>query len=191
MDDRATQTDTSVRDALVALLAERGAAGMEHVIPGTTVLDHFERTEDLLRSWGNPETVCLAGLCHAAYSSDGFEEQVLDPAGRARLAEIAGPEVESIVYLYGSVDGSQVYPQIGRIWPVVSRDRFTGSEREVAQDELRVFCELKFANALELMASRPDRSTLSRSKSELYRAWLPFVSDAARTAFEAAAKPPK
>jgi hypothetical protein len=180
-----------VRDALVALLAERGAAALEHVIPGTTVLDHFERTEQLLRAWGNPETVCLAGLCHAAYSSDGFEEQVLDQDARAMIAEIAGPDVEALVYLYGSVDGSQAYPQIGRTWPVRFRDRFTGSERELGEDELRAFCELKFANALELMASRPDRSTLSRSKSELYRAWLPFVSSAARAAFEAAAKPPK
>jgi hypothetical protein len=181
----------SVRPALVALLAERGAADLAHVIPGTTLLDHFERTERLLRSWGNSEAVCLAGLCHAAYSSDGFEGKVLDRSSRATLSEIAGPQVEAIVYLYGSCDAGRVYPQIGHAWPVRFRDRFTGTERDLGTDELSVFCELKLANALELMAARGQRSTLSRSKSDLYRAWLPFVSTPARAAFEACAKPSK
>lgn len=182
---------SSVREALVALLAEGGAAELDHVIPGTTLLDHFERTEDLLRSWGNPEPVCLAGLCHAAYSSDGFEGQVLEHSSRTLLADVAGPEVEGYVYLYGCCDGDRVYGQIGRTWPVRFRDRFDGSERDMTTAELNVLCELKFANALELMTTRGERSTLSRKKSDLYRAWVPYVSDAARAAFEAAAKPPK
>lgn len=181
----------SVRRALVALLTERGAADLAHVVAGTTLLDHFERTEQLLRSWGNPETVCLAGLCHAAYSSDGFEGQVVDRSSRATIAEVAGPEVEAIVYLYGSCDAGQVYLQIGHTWPVRFRDRFNGAERDLGMEELSVFCELKFANALELMISRGERSTLSRSKSDLYRAWLPFVSAPARATFEASAKAPK
>jgi hypothetical protein len=181
----------SVRRALVALLTERGAADLDHVIPGTTLLGHFERTEHLLRSWGNPETVCLAGLCHAAYSSDGFEGQVLDHSSRDTIAEVAGPEVEAIVYLYGSCDADQVYPRIGHTWPVRFRDRFDGSERDLGTEELSVFCELKFANALELMTSRGERATLSRSKSDLYRAWSPFVSAPACAAFEACAKPPR
>jgi hypothetical protein len=190
MEPKSLTQDPSVREALVTLLTERGAAELPHVIAGTTLLDHFERTEQLLRSWGNPEPVCLAGLCHAAYSSDGFEGQVVDHTGRETIAQVAGRKVEAIVYLYGSCDGDRVYPQIGHTWPVRFRDRFDGSERDLALDEVRVFCELKFANALELLASRPDRSRLSKSKSDLYRAWLPFVSSAARTAFEASAKPP-
>ena len=191
MENRSESQAPSVRQSLVALLTERGAADLVHVIPGTTLLGHFERTEQLLRSWGNPEAVCLAGLCHAAYSSDGFEGQVLDHSSRDAIAEVAGPEVEAIVYLYGSCDAGQVYPQIGHTWPVRFRDRFDASERDLDAEELSVFCELKFANALELMTSRTERATLSRSKSDLYRAWLPFVSAPARAAFEACAKPPK
>jgi hypothetical protein len=181
----------SARQALLALLTQRGAADLAHVIPGTTLLGHFERTEQLLRSWGNPETVCLAGLCHAAYSSDGFEGQVLDHASRDTIAQVAGPEVEALVYLYGSCDKAQVYPQIGHDWPVRFRDRFDGSERDLEAEELSVLCELIIANALELMTSRTERATLSRPKSDLFRAWLPFVSAPARAAFEARAKPPK
>ncbi len=187
---RSTTPGSPVRRALVTLLAERGAADLAHVIPGTTLLDHFERTEQLLRSWGNPEPVCLAGLCHAAYSSDGFEGHVLDHSARTIIAEIAGPEVEALVYLYGSCDAGHVYGQIGHRRPVRFRDRFDGSERDLGTAELNALCELKFANALELMTSRGARS-LSRSKSDLYRAWLPFVSAGARAAFEACAKPPK
>jgi hypothetical protein len=191
VENRSEVQDLSVRQALVALLTERGAADLPHVIPGTTLLAHFERTEQLLRSWGNPETVCLAGLCHAAYSSDGFEGQVLDHSSRDIIAEVAGPEVEALVYLYGSCDKDQVYPQIGRTWPVRFRDRFDASERDLAAEELGVLCELIVANALELMTSRTERATLSRSKSDLFRAWLPFVSAPARVAFEACAKPLK
>lgn len=189
MENPSVSPSPSVRRALVALLTERGAADLPHVIPGTTLLEHFERTEQLLRSWGNPETVCLAGLCHAAYSSDGFEGQVLDHASRDTLVKVAGPQVEAIVYVYGSCDAGRVYPQIGHDWPVRFRDRFDGSERDLVAEELSIFCELKFANAMELMTTRRERATLSRSKSDRLRAWLPFVSAPARAAFEACAKP--
>jgi hypothetical protein len=190
MENPSVSPTPSVRPALVALLTERGAADVAHVIDGTTLLGHFERTEQLLRSWGNRESVCLAGLCHASYSSDGFEAQILDHSSRETIAKVAGPEVEDIVYLYGSCDAGRVYPQIGHTWPVRFRDRFDASERDLDVEELSVFCELKFANAIELMTSR-GRSTLSRDKSDLYRAWLPFVSAPASAAFEAFAKPPK
>jgi hypothetical protein len=191
VENRAESQGPSVRRALVALLTERGAADLPHVIPGTTLIEHFERTEQLLRSWGNPESVCLAGLCHAAYSSDGFEGQVLDHASRDTLAEVAGPEVEAIVYLYGSCDKGHVYPQIGQTWPVRFRDRFDASERDLAAEEVGVLCEMIIANAVELMTSRTERATLSRAKSDLFRDWLPFVSPPARGAFEACAKPLK
>jgi hypothetical protein len=135
--------------------------------------------------------MCLAGLCHAAYSSAGFEGQVLDHSSRDAIAEVAGPEVEAIVYLYGSCDKAQVYPQIGHTWPVRFRDRFDASERDLGTEELSILCELIIANGLELMSSRTERATLSRSKSDLFRAWLPFVSPPARAAFEACAKPAK
>lgn len=37
-----------------------------------SLLSHLESTYRLLRDWGNGEDLCIAGLCHAAYGTDGF-----------------------------------------------------------------------------------------------------------------------
>jgi hypothetical protein len=44
------------------------------------------------------------GLAHAAYGTDGFPHGLVDIAARATLAEVMGPDAESIVYTYGSCD---------------------------------------------------------------------------------------
>ena len=37
---------------------------------------HLRYTADLLIKWGNTEYVCLAGLCHAVYGIQGFQQGI-------------------------------------------------------------------------------------------------------------------
>ncbi len=62
------------------LLRATGAAGIDH--PGGTLLDHLFRVRALLDEWGAPRDVQLAGLCHAAYGTDGFGVTLLDTTER-------------------------------------------------------------------------------------------------------------
>ena len=113
-------------------------------------LPHLQRTELLLRSWGCPERLSTAGLCHATYGTDGFPTALLTLEHRNVLSEVAGPDVEALVYLYASCDRSFVYPSLSSTGPFVFRDRFTGQTYVAAQDELQDFVDLTLANEFDV-----------------------------------------
>lgn len=76
--------------AAQALLHARGANNMEH--PGGTLFAHLGRVRTMLAEWGADEDVQLAGLCHAAYGTDGFAVALLALNERPVLAEAIGRE---------------------------------------------------------------------------------------------------
>ena len=115
-----------------------------------TLLDHLVATEELLRSWDSPEDLSLAGLCHAAYGTDGFTPFLLPVQDRATLAAVVGPDVEDIVYLYASCDRAVVYRQLATDGPVSFRDRFRGVTFEPPDAQLTGFVDLTLANELEI-----------------------------------------
>src|ERR1700684_4210904 len=83
-----------------------------------TLLDHLLATEGLLRAWGSSEGLCLAGLCHATYGTDGFAPCLAPWEDRTVLAAVIGGDVEDTVYFYASCDRSLLYPQLSRKGPV-------------------------------------------------------------------------
>jgi catechol 2,3-dioxygenase-like lactoylglutathione lyase family enzyme len=131
-------------------LRSRGAEGIPH--PGGTLYAHLGRVADTLAEWGAAPALQLAGLCHAAYGTDGFDVALLDVADRAVLADAIGAEAEALVYRYGSCDRDAVYPRFGRPVPVAFTDRFTGSVAVPPDAEVRAFVELTAANELDVLA---------------------------------------
>jgi hypothetical protein len=136
------------RTRVVGLLADRGAASIAH--PHGTLLEHLLGTEQLLRTWGSSEVLCLAGLAHAVYGTDGFAPHLLELEERHLLTAAAGSEAEALVYLYASCDRGAVYPQFERPGPIEFRDRFTGKASRPSEDELRDFADLTLANEFEI-----------------------------------------
>jgi hypothetical protein len=138
------------RAAAHDLLRTLGAADVAHL--GGDLLAHLERTEAILHEWAAPEALALAGLCHAAYGTDGFPPSLLPLADRERLARVIGADAEALVYLYASCDRAAVYPQLGE--PAVGfRDRFTGEVHHPDDTAIADFAELTAANELELVRS--------------------------------------
>ncbi|MFJ3921898.1 DUF6817 domain-containing protein [Streptomyces sp. NPDC090022] len=135
-------------------LRSRGAAAMDH--PGGTLLDHLGRVAEVLGRWGAARDVRLAGLCHAAYGTDGFGPHLMETAERGTLAGLIGERAEAIVYLYGSSVRDVLYPQIGGPGPVTFRDRFTGAVHEPAEADLRALMEITAANELDVLAHNAD-----------------------------------
>jgi hypothetical protein len=162
-----------------AFLASRGADTMEH--PGGTLLAHLLRVRRTLADWGADEAVQAAGLCHAAYGTDGFDRPLLPVAERQALAAMIGKRAEALVHLYGSCDRAMVYPRLGDGHPVVFRDRFTGEEHVPAEADLRAFMEITAANELDVLAQNEElaarygvglRALFARARSLLStRAW--------------------
>ena len=133
-----------------AFLRAGGAAELRH--PGGTLLDHLHRVRDLLAGWGADVDVQVAGLCHAAYGTDGFASSLLPLAERSTLRSLIGERAEALVYLYASCNRSAVYPRIGRDTPVVFRDRFAEVELTPDVSDLRAFLEITAANELDVLA---------------------------------------
>lgn len=51
--------------------------------PGGTLLEHLIRVRLQLAAWDAEPAIQAAGLCHAAYGTDGFGETLLALADRA------------------------------------------------------------------------------------------------------------
>lgn len=135
-------------------LRARGADRMPH--PGGTLLEHLQRVARLLGEWGADPAVQVAGLCHAAYGTDGFDQTLLDVSERAVLAELIGERAEALVHLYASCDRDIVYPRFAEGRPVVFRDRHTGQEHTPPEPDLRAFLEITAANELDVLAHNAD-----------------------------------
>ena len=131
------------RGQIGQFLQAQGAQEIAHL--NGSLLEHLERTEALLRRWRCSETLSMAGLCHAAYGTDGFPTALLTLEERDVLVEVAGFDVEALVYLYASCDRRFVYPRISD-HRMEFRDRFTGRTFVPDEDEIRDFVDLTLAN---------------------------------------------
>ncbi len=140
----------ATRARALAFLDERDAAGVEHL--QGTLFEHLVNVETLLRQWGAPESLAIAGLCHATYGTDGFAPFLLGLQERSVLRGVIGNEAEETVYFYASCDRTVVYPRLGPP-PVTWRDRFSAGEFEATPAQLRDFVELTMANEVEIAAA--------------------------------------
>jgi hypothetical protein len=149
----AVMTMDSRADAAAVLLRTRGTDGIDH--PGGTLLAHLVRVRTLLAEWSAADDVQLAGLCHAAYGTDGFRVALLALDERPVLAQVIGPSAEALVYLYASCDRKHTYAHLAK--PVVTfTDRFTGTRHTPAPATLRAFMEITAANELDVLRHNPE-----------------------------------
>ena len=162
-------------------LRSRGAADLAH--PGGTLLEHLTRVRRRLADWGALPEVQIAGLCHAAYGTDGFARSLLDLAERAVLIELIGERAEKLVYLYASCDRAAVYPRLREGRQPVFHDRFTQTDHEPDTEDLRAFLEITAANELDVFAHNEDLAT--RHGPGLYRLLEPVRALLSASAWEA------
>ncbi len=129
-------------------MTERGADRIAH--PGGTLLGHLVRVADRLATYGADERLQLAGLTHAAYSTDGFDTALLDTDERALLDKAIGTEAEALVYRYGATDRRPFYRQLDQPL-VVWTDRFTGQNVTLDPPDVTPLMTLTVANELDVI----------------------------------------
>ena len=160
------------RERALDLLRRQGAAEADHL--GSDLLTHLLGTESLLRTWRVDEDVALAGLCHAAYGTDGFAPHLLELGERARLADAIGAAAEAAVYRYASCDRGVVYPQLGR--PTVDfADRFRGTSECLGAQALRSFALLTAANETDLVRRGVFDAATEAAIGELIDRLAPYL----------------
>ena len=144
----------TARPLLDERLRALGAAAFPQL--NGTLERHLHGTERLLREWGNRETVCVAGLYHAVYGTDGIQGCLTGLDTRNAVARVIGVEAESLVYLYGACDRERFHPRIGTPAQHAFVDRFAGCEYPIGDGELRDLCEITVANELDLALGNRD-----------------------------------
>jgi hypothetical protein len=172
----------STKAAAIALLTAHGADRIEH--PGGTLLAHLVRTAQRLESWQARSELVLAGLCHAAYGTDGFPVPLVEVGQRATLAAVIGTAAEAIVYAYCASDRSHPMPSSdgGTL-----RDRFTGAIVSPTAELLAAFVDLTCANEIDVLLHNPSLLASAGSDiAQLLRACQPLASAAASRAIDEA-----
>ena len=162
-----------------ARLHALGADAFAHL--NGTLEAHLLGTERLLRRFGNEEAVCLAGLYHAVYGTDGITGALMPPGDEARssVAALIGDEAESLAYLYGACDRERFHPRIGTPSQRLFADRFVNTSYWIDDMQLRAFCEISVANEVELGRVNPFFAVRHARELPLF-AWMrPLVTEAA------------
>jgi hypothetical protein len=141
----------SATERVAELLRARGAETIDH--PGGTLYAHLERVQQRLASLGRSTHLQLAGRAHAVYGTDGFDVALLALEERPLLAEVAGADVERVVYRYAACDRAKTWRELsrtGEVW-----DRFTGATERLAPEDLREFADLSIVNELDVAEQVP------------------------------------
>jgi hypothetical protein len=150
-------------------LLARGAG--QHPHPGGTLHEHLLRVTDLLAAWGADRHLQAAGLCHACYGTDGYDQPLLALAERPVLLALAerpvlaaliGARAESLVYLYGSCDRAALHPLLPGPGPVPFRDRFTGRTVTPPEPDICAFTELTARQRARHHAAQPGHGRPAR-----------------------------
>jgi len=174
----------TVFERAVEFLRERGAHLIAH--PGGTLLAHLERTRDRLLSFAAEDALVRAGLCHAAYGTDGFPQPLQPLDRRSELTELIGNEAEAIVYAYCSCERGHGLPGLNGHDDM--KDRFTGALWTPPHTLASQLAELTAANELDLCLHGSLEPGL-RSKLMAYvRSLRPLVSSTCREAIDTLAR---
>ncbi len=166
----------SAPEMLFAKLQTMGAGKFAHL--NGSLASHLKETESLLRSWGASEFVCVAGLYHAAYGTDGYNPSLAGLNSRPRIANLVGVEAEELAYLYGACNRAVFYPRIGSESQLLFADRFQSSEYAISLDQLKNLCELILANELEIASKNAEfKATYGPRLSLLFERMRGLVSE--------------
>jgi hypothetical protein len=169
-------------DELFAHLQTLGAGELQHL--NGSLVAHLRGTEALLRSWGANESLCVAGLYHAVYGTDGYNPALTLLDGRKSIAALIGTTAEELAYLYGACNRNVFYPRIGTEAQLRFADRFTNTEYAIEASQLTSLCELILANELEIASNSAEfRAKYGAALSKLFERMSGLVSEAGFQAY--------
>ncbi len=87
---------------LLDYLEHIGTRGIPHY--RQSLFDHLRGTYEILKRWGCPENVCVAGLFHSVYGTQPFRIQTIAYAQRREVRMFIGKRAERLVYLFSISD---------------------------------------------------------------------------------------
>ncbi len=175
MNSQTYSYDLDNYNVLFQSLEALGAKTLGHV--NGSLIAHLEGTYQYLKTWGNRQELCVAGLYHAVYSTHGYQHQLVTLDQRDLIIQIIGIEAESIVYHFSACDRHHLYSRIGREEPVLFLDRFLHKTKKLEHRLLCDLLELTIANELEIARHSKSAKELTKKLfADLITRSEPYVS---------------
>jgi hypothetical protein len=123
-----------------------------------TLVEHMFRACTILQDMKAGEQVCLAGLFHGAYGTEGLHNDDVDSipeARRVEVREIVGPEVEKMIFTFSVMS----YASLGKSFRRMMRpdgtpelkDRRTGEVIALSREEASDILRMKLGDVLAHM----------------------------------------
>ena len=141
---------------LTSLLIELNTDSLSH--SHGTLIEHLEKTYELLKQWNNPDYVCLAGLFHSIYGTQIYTKQTLGLEQRDVIKKAIGVEAEYLAYLFCIMDRRYFYSHLNsqklRCLP-------DGNYILISEENKRNLSEILVANELEQQKRKMARLKLN------------------------------
>lgn len=152
-------------ERLKDLLVSLGADTVPH--SGSVFSSHLMGVYDLLKGWGCPEHVMLAGLFHSIYGTETFKCFSLDLSQRQEVRRVVGLPAERLVYIFSAATWPSVQISVMTGNEKHLRDRFANAALAVTKQEFGELLWMHLANGLEqeerLTGERMRRGAVDRA----------------------------
>jgi hypothetical protein len=129
-----------------------------------TFLDHLVSTGGILKEWGCPEPVYLAGLFHAIYGTETFPLQDARGVTREAVRNVIGPEAEQLAWLFGISTAKSLWSQLSSLGGASSSQstyslihRVTGEDMPCDNSDMLALANIILANVLDQAYRLPER----------------------------------
>lgn len=177
--------DASRYDMAVMFLKSLGAGKVSHAAE-RSLLAHLTAVFDVLHTWGHPHHIALAGLMHSIYGTDAFTHACLPPDKRDDVRAVIGDDAERLAYLFSALERE---PFLAGLDQNSIASRFGDGPLAVTRDEMRLLCEILFANEYDLAIAkkgldRPDK--IEKKLAPVYTILSDYLSPAAHSAYRKA-----
>ncbi|WP_370981227.1 DUF6817 domain-containing protein [Agaribacterium sp. ZY112] len=130
---------------------------------GGNFLQHLFGVFDILRAWGAPEEVYLAGLYHSIYGTEFFQKSTVDKQQRQSIQALIGVPAERLAYAFCSVRRNEILPALLNCSLPEQHSRATLNEinshntLQLTALELEQLLLIEMANLLDQLSDK-DRS---------------------------------
>jgi hypothetical protein len=126
------------------------------------LLPHLIGTFRLLKNWGCPKHLCLAGLFHSIYGTEVFKPTTVSLDDRELIRYAIGNDAEQVAYLYSTATRGSLYENLNHGEPYSVIDFRNDTPVAIARTVMMDLIVLDLANTLEQL----PRITVSREKIE-------------------------
>ena len=166
--------------ALLQILGSLGANQVEH--SGRTLLHHLLGTYEILHRWGCSQAVCIAGLFHSVYGTEGFSTSLLSESDRPLLQQLLPSDSEELAFLFGATSRGSLYDALRSDGAPRLRLAHSNDWVDVERERLIDLLVMDAANFCEQAARAAEPIEEDDYSAMAYRELAPLLPVRARSA---------